>query len=122
MHALGTISYSLAAVAYLALSVMLLTRWRRQFHGSLLLPASLVNILLTGMLILLVQGAGAKFLHGLEVAADLTMLAIALLGIYATVQLVLFLLKPPRKRRNYASSSAQFAAAMGGTRSSRMQA
>jgi NADH-quinone oxidoreductase subunit H len=90
--------------------------WRK------LLPASLGNILLTGMLILLVQGAGAKFLHGLEVAADFTMLAIALLGIYATVQLVLFLLKPPRKRRSYASSSAQFAAAMGGTRNARMQA
>src|SRR5688572_5563917 len=44
MHALGTISYSLAAVAYLALSVMPLTRWRRQFHGSLLLPASLVSL------------------------------------------------------------------------------
>ena len=90
--------------------------WRK------LLPASLGNILLTGMLILLVQGAGSKFLKGLEVAADLTMLAVALLGIYAAVQFVLFLLKPPRKRRLYAPSSAQFAAAMGGTRNARMQA
>ena len=45
MHALGTISYSLAAVAYLALTVMLLVRWRRQFHGSLLLPAALASCL-----------------------------------------------------------------------------
>jgi len=43
MHPLGTISYCVAAGAYLALSVMLLTRWRRRFHGSLLLPATLVS-------------------------------------------------------------------------------
>jgi putative PEP-CTERM system histidine kinase len=39
----GTLSYGLAAVAFLALSVMLLTRWRLQFHGSMLLPASLMS-------------------------------------------------------------------------------
>jgi len=44
MHTLGTLSYGLAALAYLALSLMLLTRWRRQFHGSLLLPAALVSL------------------------------------------------------------------------------
>jgi NADH-quinone oxidoreductase subunit H len=90
--------------------------WRK------LLPASLANILVTGMLILLVQGAGVSFAHGLDVAADLTMLLIALLGVWGFVQFVLFLLKPARKRRLLAASSAQFAAAMGGTRSARMQA
>ena len=39
----GTVSYGLAAAAFLALSVMLLTRWRLQFHGSMLLPASLMS-------------------------------------------------------------------------------
>ncbi|NJO12424.1 MAG: hypothetical protein HC872_01950 [Gammaproteobacteria bacterium] len=43
MHPLGTLSYCVAAAAYLALSVMLLTRWRQRFHGSLLLPAALVS-------------------------------------------------------------------------------
>ncbi len=45
MHTLGTLSYSLAAAAYLGLSLMLLTRWRQQFHGSLLLPAALASLL-----------------------------------------------------------------------------
>jgi len=40
----GTLSYGLAAAAFLALSVMLLTRWRLQFHGSMLLPASLMSL------------------------------------------------------------------------------
>ncbi len=39
----GTLSYGLAAAAFLALSVMLLTRWRLQFHGSMLLPASFMS-------------------------------------------------------------------------------
>jgi putative PEP-CTERM system histidine kinase len=40
---LATVSYGLAAGAYLALSLMLLTRWRQRLHGSLLLPASLLS-------------------------------------------------------------------------------
>ena len=39
----GTLSYGLAAAAFLALTVMLLTRWRLQFHGSMLLPASFMS-------------------------------------------------------------------------------
>jgi NADH-quinone oxidoreductase subunit H len=87
-----------------------------------LLPASLINIMITGMLILLVQDAGPALAQGLDVAADVTMLALAAAGVWALVQFVLFLLKPARKRRLLAASSAQFAAAMGGTRSTRMQA
>ena len=90
--------------------------WRK------LLPASLINILVTGMLILLVQDGGPALSNGLTVAAELTMLVIAVIGIYAVVQFVLFILKPARKRRFLAASSAQFAAAMGGTRTARMQA
>jgi NADH-quinone oxidoreductase subunit H len=90
--------------------------WRK------LLPASLVNILVTGMLILLVQEGGPALARGMDTAADVTMLVIAVVGIWAVVQLVLFILKPARKRRLLATSSAQFAAAMGGTRTTRMQA
>jgi NADH-quinone oxidoreductase subunit H len=90
--------------------------WRK------LLPASLVNILATGMLILLVQEGGPALARGMDTAADVTMVVIAVVGIWAVVQLVLFILKPARKRRLLATSSAQFAAAMGGTRTSRMQA
>ncbi|HWA77789.1 MAG TPA: complex I subunit 1 family protein [Polyangiaceae bacterium] len=90
--------------------------WRK------LLPASLVNILVTGVLILAVQGAGPGVSHGLDVISDLTKLFLALLGLGAVVAFVLFLLKPRNKRRTLASTSAQFAAALGGTREARMEA
>jgi NADH-quinone oxidoreductase subunit H len=90
--------------------------WRK------LLPASLVNILVTGALILVAQEAGPALTRSLGIASDLTMLVIAVLGVWVLFQLVMFLLKPARKRRLLVASSAQFAAAMGGTRSARMQA
>ena len=90
--------------------------WRK------LLPASLVNILLTGVAILVIQDGGPAVARGVAVAADLTMLLIAVVGVWVLVQFVLFILKPARKRRLLAASSAQFAAAMGGTRTARMQA
>lgn len=40
----GILSYGLAAVAYFALALMLLTRWRQRFHGSFLLPAVLMSV------------------------------------------------------------------------------
>ncbi|HET9932979.1 MAG TPA: complex I subunit 1 family protein [Polyangiaceae bacterium] len=90
--------------------------WRK------LLPASLVNILVTGVLILAVQGAGESVLHGLETAAAVTKLLIAVAGIAGVVALVLFLLRPVKKRRMLATTSAQFGATLGGTQQARMEA
>ena len=50
MFSPGTLSYGLAAAAFLALSLLLLTRWRLQFHGSMLLPASLMSFVWSGLL------------------------------------------------------------------------
>ena len=72
--------------------------------------------------ILAVQSAGPSVTHALEVVSDLTKLVLALLGLGALVVFVLFLLKPRNKRRSLASTSAQFAAALGGTREARMEA
>lgn len=90
--------------------------WRK------LLPASLVNILVTGVLILAVQGAGESVMHGLETAAVLTKLLLAVAGIAALVAFVLFLLRPVKKRRMLATTSAQFGATLGGTPEARMEA
>jgi len=60
--------------------------------------------------------------RGLNVAADLSMLAIALTGIGLGIWLVLFLLKPVHKRRLVVTSSAQYAEKRGGTRWARMEA
>jgi len=89
--------------------------WRK------LLPASLVNILATGLVVLALQGGGSSTLRTLRVLGDLSMAIVALVGLVAAVYFVLFLLKPPDKRRITFSSAAQFAAAMGGTPTTRME-
>ena len=90
--------------------------WRK------LLPASLCNILFTGLVLLAVGSAGAGVFQALGLAADLSMALLALAQVGAVVALVLFLFRPAEKRRLLASSSAQFAATAGGTKSVRMGA
>ncbi len=90
--------------------------WRK------LLPASLANILFTGVVILAVQSAGPAVSHGLVIAAQFSKLVLAVGGLALVVWLGLFLLRPVHKRRMLATSSAQFAASLGGTRDARMEA
>jgi len=90
--------------------------WRK------LLPASLANVLATGLLILAVQSAGPRVVSALAIVSDLTKALLAVGGIVVGIVFVLFLLKPAKKRRLLATTSAQFAAALGGTRSARMSA
>ncbi|HEX4475684.1 MAG TPA: complex I subunit 1 family protein [Polyangiaceae bacterium] len=90
--------------------------WRK------LLPASLCNILVTGLVILAVQAAGPAVMAGLRVAGDLTEAFVALLGIAVAVYFVRFLLEPAQHRRSLASTSAKYAALAGGTRTAKMGA
>ena len=90
--------------------------WRK------LLPVSLVNILATGLVILVIASIGGSAERWLGAAADLSMALVALFGLAVFVWFFVFMLTPPNKRKSLATSSAQFAAALGGTRSSRMGA
>lgn len=90
--------------------------WRK------LLPASLGNLLVTGLAILAVQSVGVSGLHALGIAGDLTEATVALAGLVAVVLFVRFLLKPAEHRRVLSSTSAKFAAMAGGTHSARMGA
>ena len=90
--------------------------WRK------LLPASLVNILVTGVVILTLASAGVGVQGGLKLLGDLTELLVALVGAAGLVYFVAFLLKPAHKRRLLVTSSAQYATAQGGTRTARMGA
>ena len=87
-----------------------------------LLPASLVNILITGMVMLLVMGGSEQFQAGLQYVASLTHVAVALVGAGAAIILVLFLLKPASHTRMPDTTSSNYARTMGGTRSARMGA
>jgi NADH-quinone oxidoreductase subunit H len=88
----------------------------------MLLPSSLANILVTGVLVLLVAGSSQQFRSGLAFVADLTELAVAACGGVATLMLVLFVLKPASHRRLDVTSAARFAATEGGTRAADMGA
>lgn len=90
--------------------------WRK------LLPSSLVNILVTGLVVLAIQASGASVLRALGVAGDVTDAVVAGLGLVGAVVFVRFLLKPAEHRRLVASTSARFAAMAGGTRTARLGA
>jgi len=126
---LGALSFLFKIIALCWLQLMIrwtLPRFRydqlMRLGWRKLLPASLVNILATGLVLLLVDGASGGVSAGLRVAADLSLLLLALTGVGCAVWLVVFLAKPPHKRTMLASSSAQFAQSVGGTRNTRMGA
>ena len=87
-----------------------------------LLPLSLGNIMLTGLVVLGINSASESFQRAMGIAADLSKGLIAVAGIVAAVVMVRFLLSPPRHQRLIASSSARYAMAAGGTRSAEMGA
>jgi NADH-quinone oxidoreductase subunit H len=87
-----------------------------------LLPSALVNIVGTGVLLLLIDAAGAALGHTLAVLADGTQGLVLLLSVAAFIAVVSGILAPPRKRTRVVSSSAEFAEAAGGTRTTPMQA
>ncbi len=87
-----------------------------------LLPLSLGNILVTGLIILMIQGASPGTQGAVDMAADLSKAALALGALVAFVVFVRFMLSPPRHKSLVTSTSARFAAAQGGTRNAEMGA
>jgi NADH-quinone oxidoreductase subunit H len=89
---------------------------------KMLLPASLVNILLTGLVILAIQDASPTTVNGLTVVSQVTNLVVAAGAIAGFVALVLFLVAPSEKRRSPNTSAARFAAVLGDSRTTSMGA
>jgi NADH-quinone oxidoreductase subunit H len=87
-----------------------------------LLPCALVNIVITGVVLLLIDMAGPALGHTLDVLADVSQGIVLLLGVTGFIALVSGLLAPPRRHARAVSSSAKFAEATGGTPTSPMQA
>ncbi len=88
----------------------------------ILLPISLGNILLTGLIVRFVQMGESGAGSALKWAGDLSQLAIALAGLWALIALSIVLLKPAQHRRLVLTSAARFVEQMGGLRSRRMGA
>jgi len=90
--------------------------WRK------LLPASLMNILVTGFVVMSLQQGGPVVARALRLLGDLSMALIAAVGLGLVVWLAVFLSTPRIRKKNLSTSSAQYAAEAGGTRTLRMGA
>jgi NADH-quinone oxidoreductase subunit H len=87
-----------------------------------LLPASLANILLTGVVWLALDKAGVAASDGLRVAADVSQAAVAVAIAYALVRGVAGFFAPVRHHRDVIGTSAVRSASGGGTKAEAMQA
>jgi NADH-quinone oxidoreductase subunit H len=87
-----------------------------------LLPLSLANVLVTGVVILALQAGGADVSDALDVAADVTQAIVALAMTYGLIRLIANFLKPRTHKVSLAGSGAKLAAAAGGTPVTPMQA
>lgn len=88
----------------------------------LLLPASLANILVTGVIWLVLDNAGPAVSSGLKAAADLSQALVAVTILYFVVRGGGGFFAPVRHHRTLLGSSAEFAAKRGGTKTEPMQA
>ena len=89
---------------------------------GVLLPLSIANILVTGIVQRLLSLGGEATTSVLNIIAEVTQLLLAGCGLWAAIALGLELLKPAKHQRTIFSSAARFAEQMGGTRSRRMGA
>jgi NADH-quinone oxidoreductase subunit H len=89
---------------------------------KILLPASLVNILVTGVLWLAIAKAGPGATDALALAGDFTQAIIAIVATYLLARAVVGLVTTRPKERFVVGSAAEQAKAQGGTHSSAMQA
>jgi NADH-quinone oxidoreductase subunit H len=90
--------------------------WRK------LLPASLANVVVTGLVVMAIVTGGPAVAKFMSLVGDYSKALVALAGLGGFIYFIVFMVKPVHKRKSLASSSAQFAAAAGGTRSARMSA
>ena len=89
---------------------------------TVLLPASLANILVTGVVWLACQRGGDATASTLKVAGDITQGIVALAITAALVWIVVGILRPRVHKEQVVGSSAKFAAAAGGTKTAEMRA
>ncbi|MEQ9318418.1 MAG: complex I subunit 1 family protein [Polyangiaceae bacterium] len=87
-----------------------------------LLPLSLANILVTGLILLAIDGGGESVTAAMTFLADISQGVVALIGLLAAVAFVTWLLEPSKRRRMVVSTSARYADAAGGVKPSEMQA
>jgi NADH-quinone oxidoreductase subunit H len=87
-----------------------------------LLPLALINVLVTGMIILAVQAGGPKVEDLLGTLGDVTQAIVAFGGLLAAVALVTLLLEPARPKQVAVSTTAKYTIEAGGVKPGEMGA
>jgi len=90
--------------------------WRK------LLPASLVNILITGFVVMAIRTGGAAVAHAMDVLTNVCNLVMVATGLGLVVWFAVFMCTPRKRKQLLTTTSAQYAADAGGTRTLRMGA
>jgi NADH-quinone oxidoreductase subunit H len=90
--------------------------WRK------LLPASLANILVTGFIVMAISHAGPSVQNAMSALGNLCNALIALVGLGLVVWLAVFMCTPRKRKQVLTTTSAQYVAEVGGTRTLRMGA
>jgi len=87
-----------------------------------LLPLSIANLMITGVVVLGVESASPAVASALKIVGDVTQAVVALAILAGGVALVAGLLEPVSRQRFLRSTTARFAAAAGGTKATPQQA
>lgn len=87
-----------------------------------LLPLSLVNIVITGLVLLAIDSGGETVAAVVDVLCDLSHALVGVAGVLAGVAFVTWLLEPRKLRRLVNSSAGRYADAAGGVKPTEMQA
>ncbi|MCS6902393.1 MAG: complex I subunit 1 family protein, partial [Myxococcales bacterium] len=92
------------------------------FGWKFLLPATIGNLVMTGLGILVVDQAGPTVASALRMVADATNFLLLLTGVVLAVRFFQLLLSPVERKRFFHSTAALRAARFGGTKHEAMQA
>jgi len=87
-----------------------------------LLPIALVNVLVTGLVILAVEAGGPGVASILGTAGQVTQALVALLGVVGTVALVTWMLEPSKPQQFAVSTTARYTLEAGGVKPTKMGA
>ncbi len=119
---MGAIAFTLKVVFLCLLQLSIrwtLPRFRydqlMRLCWRVLLPASLVNVLATGLVMLAIDSAGPGVVAGLKIAGDVTMAVVVVAVLAGVIALVLYWLTPVERRRVPETTTAKIVAALGGT-------
>jgi NADH-quinone oxidoreductase subunit H len=122
-------SFYLKSVALMLLQITIrwtLLRFRYDqimaFGWKFLLPATIGNLVITGLVVLVVDQAGPAVGKALQIVAHATQFAVALTAVVLLVRFVQLLLSPVERKRFLRSTAAMRAARFGGTKQEALQA